>query len=193
MSMPTLKDRMTFFASWLKSPWRTAAVQPSSQALAQLITSQITGVEAPVIELGAGTGVFTYGLIKRGVPERELVLIEGNPDFAVLLKTRFPRAQVLCMDAADIARIDVMFDGERPGAAISGLPLLTMPRDAVMAIVGGVFALMRDGGALFQFTYMPYCPIPAHVLDHFGLVAHRIGCTRANVPPAAVYRITRHF
>jgi phospholipid N-methyltransferase len=77
------------------------------------------------------------------------------------------------------------------GAVISGLPLLSMSPKQIMAILSGAFRCLRPGGSFYQFTYMPRCPISRRLLERLGLEATRIGGTLKNVPPAAVYRISR--
>ncbi|MGO7961755.1 SAM-dependent methyltransferase, partial [Rhizobium leguminosarum] len=55
------------------------------------------------------------------------------------------------------------------------------------------FSNLRPHGAFYQFTYGPQCPVPVEILDSLGLVAKRIGWTLRNIPPAAVYRISRRY
>lgn len=183
-----MNNVLTFFRSLIADPRRVAAIAPSSPALANAITAEITPVSAPVIELGPGTGVFTRALLARGVPEDKLALVEYGPDFARMLRSRFPSAQVLRMDAARLRSV-VLFGGERVGAVVSGLPLLSMPAHVVIAILDGAFAHMRADGAFYQFTYGPRCPVRHSILDRLGLKAVRIGGALANMPPASVYRI----
>ena len=66
-----------------------------------------------------------------------------------------------------------------------------MPPAKVLRILAGTFALMERGSALYQFTYGWRCPVPAKVLQRLDLKAERIGGTFANLPPAAVYRLSR--
>ena len=182
-------DRTKFLRAWLQNPLRIAAVTPSSKSLAQLITSEVDCSTGCVIELGPGTGVFTNVLLERGVLEDNLVLIEQDDDFADILKQRFPTASVLHVDASKIgyyAIADKSF-----GATISGLPLLSMSHRKVFAILKGSFRQMGQNGRFYQFTYGPRCPIPRRVLDRLGLKAVRIGWTPYNIPPAAVYRVSR--
>lgn len=183
-------DWLSFFTAWLRDPLRIAAPLPSSGALAELITSEIAGTSAPVIELGAGTGAFTRALLRRGVAEHDLVLFESDANFSQLLALRFPRATVLAVDATEAGHVD-WHDMPRAGAAVSGLPLLSMSPRRVIAILEGTFHRLRPQGAFYQFTYGPRCPIGRPILDRLGLKAVRIGGTLANVPPASVYRITR--
>jgi len=183
-------DFSRFLRAWISNPMRVAAVAPSSDALARVMTREITPGMGPVLELGPGTGVFTRALLARGIPETELTLVEFGQDFARVLEARFPRARILSMDAALLAE-QAIFEERPVGAAISGLPLLTMPPEKAAAIVAGVFHYMRPGGALYQFTYGPRCPVSRATLDRLGLQAVRVGGAIWNIPPAGVYRITR--
>lgn len=179
-----------FFRSWLANPLQVAAVAPSGKALAELMTREISPETGLVLELGPGTGAFTRALLGRGVREEDLTLIEYGEEFAGMLEDRFPQARVMRMDAADLTR-QRLFKGQSVGAVVSGLPLLSMPKRKVMYILAGAFECLRPGGAFYQFTYGPRCPISDLVLDRYRLKATRIGRTIRNVPPAAVYRITR--
>ena len=107
-----------------------------------------------------------------------------------ILQHRFPRARVLWMDASQLANYD-LFPGATVGAVVSGLPLLSMSPRKVMSILSGAFSHVRPAGSFYQFTYGPRCPVPRPILDRLGLKATRIGATVRNIPPAAVYRITR--
>jgi phospholipid N-methyltransferase len=167
-----------------------AAVAPSGQRLARLMTSEITPQHGPVLELGPGTGVFTRALVARGVRQPDLTLVELDRRFAALLRERFPEARVVEGSAAALDASG-LFPERRAGAAISGLGLLSMPVEIVQAILAGAFACLRPGGAFYQFTYGPACPVPRAVMADLGLRAERIGGTWVNLPPAAVYRIVR--
>lgn len=187
---PAWSDHLRFFRSLLANPMRVAAVAPSSRCLAQLITSEVGPSHAPILELGPGTGVFTRALLERGLTEDDLTLIEYGEDFVEPLRAHFPQARVMQADAARLSSLGLFAD-RGAGAAVSGLPLLSMPPRKVMAILAGAFVCLRPGGALYQFTYGPRCPVPRPVLERLGLKARRIGGTMFNLPPASVYRISR--
>jgi len=183
-------EYVRFFRNWLSDPLRVGAIAPSGQSLAALMTSEISAATGPVLELGPGTGVFTQALLERGITPRNLTLIESGEDFATLLEARFPGVRIIHMDAARLSR-NTLFEGVPLGAVISGLPLLSMPPRKVMMILAGATGLLRPGGAFFQFTYGPRCPVSRPMLDRLGLKAKLIGRTFHNMPPAAVYRISR--
>jgi phosphatidylethanolamine/phosphatidyl-N-methylethanolamine N-methyltransferase len=190
MPLQTTRDVLSFLRAWTSHPGRVGAVMPSGASLADLITSEIASTSAPILELGPGTGVFTRALLARGLREDDLTLVESGLDFARMLETRFPKARVLCMDATELAQRRV-FDGADVGAVVSGIPLLNLQLPQIAAIVGGAFGYLRPDAAFYQFTYGPRCPVPAPVLQTLGLQATSIGRALLNVPPAAVYKITR--
>lgn len=183
-------DLLSFFTAWMAAPGRVGAIAPSGTALAELITRDISAKTGPVLELGPGTGAFTYQLLKRGVRQQDLTLIEYGSDFMKLLQMRFPGARVLWMDAGRLTA-HRLYDGAPVGAVVSGLPLLNMSTRKVISIVGGAFTYVRPGGAFYQFTYGMSCPIPRPVLDRLGLRAKLVDRALLNVPPAAVYKLTR--
>ena len=183
-------DILLFLRAGLRRPRRLGAVAPSGRALAHLITSEIAADKGPVIELGAGTGAFTRALLRRGVPEAQLVLVEADPHFARVLETRFPAARVLAIQAQRLRHVDPL-QGRAAVAVVSGLPLLSMRRREVMGVLSGAFHRLGAGGAFYQFTYGPRCPVSAAILKRLGLRAKRIGWVVNNLPPATVYRIER--
>ncbi|UGY14700.1 class I SAM-dependent methyltransferase [Bradyrhizobium septentrionale] len=183
-------DLISFLTAWMAAPGRVGAIAPSGAALAELITRDISANTGPILELGPGTGAFTYQLLKRGVRQQDLTLIEYGSDFMRLLQLRFPGARVLWMDAARLAS-ERLYDGAPVGAVVSGLPLLNMSPRKVISIVGGAFSYMRPGGAFYQFTYGMRCPVRRPILDRLGLRATLVDRAILNVPPAAVYRLTR--
>lgn len=179
-----------FLRSWLADPIGIASIVPSGQRLAALITAAVDPAAGPVLELGPGTGVFTAALLARGVEESDLVLVEADARLAESLRERYPRTEVLRINAALLAHDDERA-ARRFGAAVSGLPLIWMRRPIVRDILAGTFARLAPGAALYQFTYQSYCPIEAELLDELGLVAERIAHTWRNLPPASVYAVRR--
>lgn len=183
-------DYLHFFRSWVTNPARVAAIAPSGEALARIMTMEVGPADGPILELGPGTGVFTRALLERGIAEKDVTLIEFGSEFASVLQMRFRAARILWMDASQIRGRGVL-KGEEFGATISGLPLLTMPPRKVFMILLGAFGAMRTDAAFYQFTHGLSCPVPRQLLDRLGLKARRIGGTVRNVPPASVYKITR--
>src|SRR5919206_2184897 len=90
------EDEARFLRSWIERPLVTGAVTPSGKLLARTMASYVDPrMPGPVIELGPGTGPVTSALVRRGIEQERLVLVEYNPDFCRLLTRRFPRATIV--------------------------------------------------------------------------------------------------
>lgn len=183
----TVSDTMLFFRSWLKKPLEVASIAPSSQRLAAAITDGVGPFSGNVLELGPGTGIFTRKLLQNGVDEERLILVERNPIFTGLLRQRYPKATLIEGDARHLRHAAA----GKIGAAISGLPLLSMPKPVVRDILAAVFRHSADEACLFQFTYGPRCPVPPQILAALRLEASFRRWVPFNLPPASVYSIRR--
>ena len=116
-----------------------------------------------------GTGPFTRALLARGVRENDLTLIEADGDFAALLKRRFPGARIFEMDAVGACAICRCSTARFWVPPISGLPFRLISPRKTLAILEGVFANLRPGGALYQFTLGQRCPFDQPLLDRLDL------------------------
>jgi phospholipid N-methyltransferase len=180
----------TFFRQWLKNPLRVAAISPSSKQLARQMMSQLPKPCQRVIELGGGTGVFTQALLDHGLAPADLLVLELNEELHRHLLRQFPNVTVVCGDAGNLAEIAQAkgFVGEASAdAVISGLGLLSMPRQTQQAIMSAAFESLRPEGRFIQFTYGPANPVTREVLDAQELTSRRASFTWWNVPPATVY------
>ena len=69
----------------------------------------------------------TKALVARGIEPSRLVLVEFNPSFCRLLRTRYPDATVIQGDAYRIQHLLGGLLREPAAAVVSGLPLTTKP------------------------------------------------------------------
>jgi phosphatidylethanolamine/phosphatidyl-N-methylethanolamine N-methyltransferase len=186
----SVRDHVLFLRDWVCDPLQVAAIAPSSLSLAHIMTSEISFCDAPILELGPGTGVFTRRLLQKGIPQENLVLVERSEAFANLLEWRYPQARIIRRDASKLIANEDLLPGTM-GAVISGLPLAIMPAHKVMTIIKFAFESLKSDSFFYQFTYGQKCPVAAAILDQCGLSSTQIGHTFLNVPPASVYRIFR--
>ncbi|GEP09116.1 class I SAM-dependent methyltransferase [Methylobacterium gnaphalii] len=181
------EDDARFLRSWFERPLVTGSVTPSGKMLARTMASYVDPrISGPVIELGPGTGPVTEALIRRGIEQERLILVEFNPAFCELLRGRFPRATVLQGDAY---RIRDTLKGlvEMPCAAtISSLPLFTKPMEQRMNLLQNAHDLMHPGAPFVQFTYAVVPPIPAKC-EAGSYTASRSNKVWLNLPPARVW------
>jgi phosphatidylethanolamine/phosphatidyl-N-methylethanolamine N-methyltransferase len=179
------EDEARFLRSWLERPLLTGAVIPSSKVLAKAMASYVDPrIPGPIVELGPGTGPVTEALIRRGVAQDRLVLVEYSPDFCQLLKRRFPKATIVQGDAYDLEETlrDVL--SEPAAATVSSLPLVTKPMDTRLELLTAAQGMMHPKAPFVQFTYAVIPPIPARSRDYTARGSDRIWL---NLPPARVW------
>ena len=156
-----LDDEMQFIRSWIEKPLSTGAVMPSSRVLARAMARYVDPhSQGPVIELGPGTGPVTEALVRHGVDPRRLILVEFNPDFCRLLRTRYPAATVVQGDAYRLRRLLESYVDEPAAAVVSGLPLVTKPLRTRVRLISDAMTLLATGAPFVQFTYAMLPPIP---------------------------------
>src|SRR5215469_6063108 len=94
-----------FFGLWLQKPLRIAAANPSGARLADALASLVDlRRPGPVLELGAGTGSLTRGLVRAGCPLDRIIALERERRFAAVLRRDFPGATVIEGNAARIGQ-----------------------------------------------------------------------------------------
>ena len=98
-----------FFGLWLQKPMRIAAANPSGRRFADALAGCVD-FDRPgaVLELGAGTGSITRGLVRAGCPPDRIITLESEPPLAAVLRSQFPRLRVI---EGDATRIDEYFPG----------------------------------------------------------------------------------
>jgi phosphatidylethanolamine/phosphatidyl-N-methylethanolamine N-methyltransferase len=180
-----LDDEMQFIRSWIEKPLSIGAVTPSSKALARTMARYVDPqAKGPVIELGPGTGPVTEALVAHGIDPSRLILVEFNPDFCRLLRTRYPAATVVQGDAYRLRRLLAETVREPAAAMVSGLPLVTKPLRTRLRLIADAMALMAPGAPFVQFTYAMVPPIPRELSS---LTAEASELIWLNLPPARVW------
>jgi phosphatidylethanolamine/phosphatidyl-N-methylethanolamine N-methyltransferase len=179
------EDEARFLKTWLEKPLLTGAVTPSGKMLARTMASYVDPrLPGPVIELGPGTGPVTDALIRRGVAQDRLVLVEYNREFCRLLKRRFPKATIVEGDAYDLRETLGDTLSEKAAATVSSLPLFTKPLDLRVELLEAAQEAMHVHAPFIQFTYAVVPPIPARSKRYTARPSNRVWL---NLPPARVW------
>src|SRR5580692_2174145 len=180
-----LDDEVRFIRSWIERPLSTGAVAPSGKILARTMARYVDpSSSGPVVELGPGTGPVTEALVAAGVDPSRLVLVEFNPTFCRLLRTRYPEATLVQGDAYSMRRLLESLLLEPAAAVVSGLPLMTKPIKMRLRLLRDAFELMLPGAPFVQFTYSVASPVPTRLKGFSAEPSERIWM---NLPPARVW------
>ncbi len=182
-----IADFMAFQYAALRKPGQVGAIAPSGPVLGRLMARGLGAAGGPVLEIGPGTGSLTRALLRAGVAEEQLILVELDQGLAATLSRRFPRARVINDAAQNLPRHGL----PEIGGAISGLPMLLFPEALQEDILRGVFSTLAPGVPLVQFTYGRRPPIAPAVCRRLGLTPRLRGRVLANLPPARVYEFHR--
>ena len=158
---------------------------PSGRVLARTMASYVdVESDAPVVELGPGTGAITNALIARGVDQKRLVLVEYNPGFCALLRDRYPQAKIIQGDAYRLRDSLREVLGAPASAVVSGLPLVTKPMQTRLRLIRDAFLALAPGAPFVQFTYSVAPPIPRSLPGVSTEASERVWI---NLPPARVW------
>ena len=174
-----------FLGKFLRDPRSTGALAPATRHLAVSVATAAHrafrrhsppddgSAALKIIELGAGTGALT-----RGISRLNPVLVEQDPDWAGMLRARFPALEVR-QECATRTLAAV----EQPVGVVSSIPLLNNPLSAELKQL--LTALYADGLLKFcvLYTYGWGDPLSGSGFRE----AHRSGFVPRSLPPAHVW------
>ncbi|MBV9552186.1 MAG: methyltransferase domain-containing protein [Alphaproteobacteria bacterium] len=178
-------EAVLFFSLWLQRPLQIAAVSPSSSHLANAMAGLID-LNRPglVLELGAGTGSLTRGLLRAGCPPDRLVIVEREPALADGLRRNFPSIRTVTGDATRLADLFVERGITRLCAVVSSLPIKWFSPIDQRRVVEPCLGRLGPGGRFLQLTNAFASPLAMNALGIRGAcVAH----VWRNLPPGQIW------
>jgi phosphatidylethanolamine/phosphatidyl-N-methylethanolamine N-methyltransferase len=178
--------RSIFVRHWLRNPLGMGALLPSSPSVARALAGQMQlGRDGPILELGAGTGTITAGLVGGGCAQDRLVLVESEPRLTEHLREHYPATRAICGDATEIDSILSEIGVDRLATVVSSLPIKWFSLDDQRATVMPCLRRLGPGGYFVQITNAPTSPI-----DHRRLCinAERVDAVWLHFLPVQVWR-----
>ncbi|CAA9372330.1 MAG: hypothetical protein AVDCRST_MAG75-181 [uncultured Propionibacteriaceae bacterium] len=178
-----LTERLLFLRAFVTHPTRVGAILPTSRrAVRDMLDLGDVGAANLVVELGAGTGVYTREILARLSPGAKLMALEIDPQLAKLLGEEFsdPRLQVICDSAENLHR---HLSGARADMVVSGLPFTSLESDLRRRILDQMVQALAPGGVALVLQYSPF--IVKELRLRFGSVKRII--SPVNVPPAFLF------
>lgn len=139
-----------------KHPQEIGAIAESSRFLAEEITRYIPKSEKQkeILEVGAGTGVFTRAIAEKLAAGDHLDVIELLPELCEVLQKEFEKHQGI-----DVHCIDIMqWQPERKyDFIVSGLPFNSFPRELVEKMTTHIKSLAKPEAIMsfFEYKWLP--------------------------------------
>lgn len=178
-----LSARLAFLRAFLVHPSRVGAVLPTSRrAVRDTLDMADPQTADLVVELGAGTGVYTREILARLRPDAHLISFEMDPTLARLLAEQYndSRLRVIC-DSAE--NVQAHLNGAKTELVVSGLPFTSLPSGVRQRIFAEVVDILTPHGTVLVLQYSP--AIQGELRRVFRHVRRRVSIL--NVPPAFLF------
>jgi phosphatidylethanolamine/phosphatidyl-N-methylethanolamine N-methyltransferase len=184
-----IADTALFSGLWLRKPLQIAAICPSGVPVAAAM-ARLANPARPgrLLELGAGTGTITRGLVAAGWPPERIIACEREAQLLQIVRRENPGVATLPADATDLESELDRLGIERLAAVVSSLPIKWFPLEAQRAVLRPCFARMGRDGPFLQLTNAFSSPLP---LASLGLAGRQAARVWLNVPPAQIWAYTR--
>jgi phosphatidylethanolamine/phosphatidyl-N-methylethanolamine N-methyltransferase len=151
-------EGVQFLKHFITNPSQVGAIAPSSHALAVKITRYIddrskaksTGPGRRILEIGAGTGVFTREIAKKLGPDDCLDVVEYDHGFCERLRTEFDKNPQVHIHETSI----LDFKAEPYDFIVSGLPLNAFGPGFVRETLNKYEILIKQNGTISYFEYI---------------------------------------
>lgn len=177
-----MNKKILFIKEYAKYPLEIGSLFPSSKFLSEEIVKSINGNGNTLIEIGAGTGVFTRR-IKEKFNNHKFYVFEKNKKFNNEL---LGIEDILLYENA-LCLTEILDSNDVVSDIVSGLPIRSMSKLISSSILVKSFSLLKCDGNFIQFTYGLKSPIDKKTLMENNMVLISKKIIYRNIPPATVY------
>lgn len=193
-----LQEKKLFFKKFYQNYTEIGAIAPSSRFLAKAMTEHLLYYNRPlkILEVGAGTGVFTEYIVAYMPAGSELHVVEIDADFCNILKEKFKNISNVHIHCCSILDLKL---SSKVDCIISGLPFSAFSSDFVRQILDKYTKdFIKAGGIInfFEYAFLPtikkyIVKEYAKVFDVLQTFKHQQALTEEgivllNIPPARV-------
>lgn len=178
-----IQERIRFFRSFLANPRAVGAILPTSRRAVRDMLDMANLEQAQVVvELGAGTGVYTEEVLKRLRPDARFLAVEIDPDLVSVLSGRFddPRLRIIQGSAESV---EEHLEGEKVDVIVSGIPFTSLPVPVKKNIFKEITRILAPEGVLVAIQYSTM--VQRDLDRYFASVRRRF--SPLNVPPAFLF------
>jgi phospholipid N-methyltransferase len=178
-----IRERVRFFRSFLTNPRQVGAILPTSKRAVRDMLDMANFEQARyVVELGAGTGVYTEEILKRLHPDARFLAFEIDPELVATLSERFEDRRLrIINDSAE--NVENYLDGAKVDVIVSGLPYTSLPETVKQNIFRQVTRVLASDGVMLVIQYSTM--VQRDLERIFASVRRRV--SPLNVPPAFLF------
>jgi len=181
-----------FLLQAIKHPFSVGAVTPSSQNLTNLMIQRAElSMANAVVELGPGSGSFTYKIIDQLDDGVSYLGIERNESFAGKLADKLGAERIAQGSAEELSELLALHNIKQCNRIISGLPWAVFSGNRQDKILSQVANSLSEDGRFLTYAYFPFNlflkgrAFQAKLQKHFEVVEKTEMVL--NFPPAFVY------
>ncbi|MRX70780.1 methyltransferase domain-containing protein [Bacillus lacus] len=176
-------NRALFFYKFWTDPKQIGSITPSSRFLAKKIVDQVNWEQAEtIVELGAGTGVFTKYISQNAKNGSSVLIIEQDFYMREKLKKEYP-SFYFASNAEELTVIMDKMNLKKADAVISGLPFANFSDESRTSIMNEVKNSLQEDGAFVGFQYS--FQMKEMLKAYYNSVSFKF--VPLNIPPAFVY------
>ena len=168
-----------------RTPRTVGAIWPTSKrAVEDLLNMGDLGRARIVVEFGAGTGVYTAGILQRLAPGARFLSYEVDGAMAAAVSRRLPdpRLEVVHASAENVGvHLDAL--GSKADVVVSSLPFSTLPAPVRKEILDAARDALAPGGVFLVLQYSK--TVLPQLERRFPRIRRRF--SPLNVPPAFLF------
>ncbi|HLL38412.1 MAG TPA: methyltransferase domain-containing protein [Rubrobacteraceae bacterium] len=179
-----MREKVRFFRSFLANPRQVGAILPTSRrAVRDMLDMADFARARTVVELGAGTGVYTEEVLKRLHPDARFFAFEVDSDLIATLNERVEDRRLhVVNDSAE--NVGAYLDDDKVDIIVSGLPFTSLPEPVKRNIFVEMSRVLSPDGVMVAIQYSTMAQ--RELKRHFASVRRRV--SPVNVPPAFLFR-----
>lgn len=176
-------NRIAFFLKFISEPQKIGSFTPSSRFLTRKIFYNLPWDNLnTIVELGAGTGIFTRYIAMHKKDSCRIVVIEQDSVMRGRLEFEYPE-MIFGSQAENLPYILQYAALPKVDCIVSGLPFACFSQDLRKCILDGIYASLKTEGRFVAFQYS--LQMRSLLKQYFRTV--EIGFEFFNFPPAFVY------
>jgi phospholipid N-methyltransferase len=191
---PAVREHAHFLSAFVRDPFKTGSVAPSSRWLAERMVDGLGLASARmVVELGPGTGAITRAIVRELASDTLFLAVEYNPAFAERLTREFARATVVNDSAERLPELLAEHGRAAADCILSSLPFAAFPEHVQRRLLDAAVRSLRPGGRFVTYAYIPAAWLLTgqrlrRLLESRFAKVETTPIVWLNVPPAFVYR-----